>query len=87
MLPNADSFHDLCPEDKQQLLEYISKNFKMIQTVNKKHSAYGLKARFNRLTGANKKHHITSNVIYLSLPSVKLRNLSFAKRLFLSRNP
>ena len=73
MLPNADSFHDLCPEDKQQLLEYISKNFKMIQTVNQKHSAYGLKARFNRLTGANKKHHITSNVIYLSLPSVKLR--------------
>lgn len=29
----------------------------------------------------------TTNVIYLSPPFVKLRSLSFAKRLFLSRNP
>lgn len=60
MLPNADSFDDLCEEDKLKLLNYITENFKMIKSINRKHSAYGLKARFNRLTGPNKKHHITS---------------------------
>jgi len=36
--------------------------------------------------GGNRKHlALRINVIYLSLPSVKLRNLSFAKRLFLSQ--
>ena len=60
MLPNADSFNDLCDGDKATLLSYIESNFKQIKTINSKQSAYGLKARFNRLTGPNKKHHITS---------------------------
>ena len=60
MLPNANSFEELCDEDKLQLLNYIEESYKMIKRINKKHSAYGLKARFNRLTGPNKKHHITS---------------------------
>lgn len=59
-LPNADSFNDLCDEDKDSLLRYIEENFKHVKTFNKKQSAYWLKARFNQLTGANKKHHITS---------------------------
>lgn len=59
-LPNADSFNDLCDEDKAQLLKYIKESFKKTKTINRKQSAYGLKSRFNRLTGPNKKHHITS---------------------------
>ncbi len=61
MLPNANVLSDLCQKDRNQLLDYIEENFKIIKTINKKHTAYGLKARFNRLTGANKKHHITSH--------------------------
>ena len=72
-MPNADSFDDLCPEDRIAVLNYIDESFKMVQRINRDHTAYGLKARFNRLTGPNKKHHITSNVIYLSPSSVKLR--------------
>lgn len=60
MLPNADSLNDLCAEDRAALLSYIESNFKQIKSINRKQSAYGLKARFNRLTGPNKKHHITS---------------------------
>ncbi len=60
MLPNADSFNDLSPEDKALLLKYIETNFKQIESINRKHSAYFLKARFNRLTGPDKGHHITS---------------------------
>lgn len=60
MLPNANSLSDLCQKDRNQLLDYIDENFRMIKTINKKHTAYGLKARFNRLTGPDKKHHITS---------------------------
>ncbi len=60
MLPNADSFNELCEEDKLQLLNYIADSYKMVKRINKNHTAYGLKARFNRLTGPNKRHHITS---------------------------
>lgn len=60
MLPNADFLSDLCPEDRNKLLSYIDENFKMIKSINKTHTSYGLKSRFNRLTGPNKKHHITS---------------------------
>ncbi len=60
MLPNADHLSDLSLEDRDLLLKYIKENFKMVKSVNKKRTAYGLKARFNRLTGADKKHHITS---------------------------
>lgn len=59
-LPNADSFSDLCQDDKNSLLDYISDNLKMTKTMNYKQSAYGLKSRYNRITGANKSHHITS---------------------------
>ncbi len=61
MLPNADFLSDLCPEDRSKLLNYINENYKMIKSINKKHTSYGLKSRFNRLTGPNKKHHITSH--------------------------
>lgn len=60
MLPNANSLSDLCQKDRNRLLDYIDENFRMIKTINKKHTAYGLKARFNRLTGPDKEHHITS---------------------------
>ena len=60
ILPDADSFNGLCDEDKTALLSYIESNIKKVRNNNKKHSAYGLKARFNQLTGPNKKHHITS---------------------------
>lgn len=59
-MPNADSLDDLCPENRTALLNYINESFKMVQKINRDYTAYGLKARFNRLTGPNKKHHITS---------------------------
>ncbi len=59
-MPNADSLADLCQEDRIMLLNYIDESFKKVQNINRHHTAYGLKARFNRLTGPNKKHHITS---------------------------
>mgnify|MGYP001042396844 CR=1 FL=1 len=60
MLPNANSFNDLQDEDKLLLLNYIAENFHQVQNINPQYSAYGLKARFNRLTGSDKNHHITS---------------------------
>lgn len=60
MLPNADSLNDLCSEDRDALLSYIASNFKPIKAFNTQQSAYWLKARFNRLTGPDKKRHITS---------------------------
>ncbi len=59
-MPNADSLADLCQDDRMALLNYINESFKMVQKINRDHTAYGLKARFNRLTGPNKGHHITS---------------------------
>ena len=60
MLPNANSLSDLCQKDRDQLLDYIAQNFRMVKNTNKRHTAYGLKARFNRLTGSNKEYHVTS---------------------------
>lgn len=59
-LPNADTFSDLNDAGQKALLDYIKSNFKMIQSINHGQTAYGLKSRFNRLTGADKGHHITS---------------------------
>ena len=52
-MPNADSLADLCQDDRMALLNYINESFKMVQKINRGHTAYGLKARFNRLTGPN----------------------------------
>ena len=59
-LPNADHLSELNETDKKALIDYITNNLKMVSSVNTKQSAYGLKARFNRLTDAQKEHHITS---------------------------
>lgn len=59
-LKNAEHFTDLCAHDQKLVLDYIDDNLKMIQNINHDQSAYGLKARLNRLTAGNKSHHITS---------------------------
>ncbi|WP_394526495.1 hypothetical protein [Lacrimispora sp. JR3] len=59
-MENANYFSDLSEADQNSLLDYIISNFKMIQSINHEQTAYGLKARYNRLTGANKGHHVTS---------------------------
>ena len=59
-LPNAQHFSDLSDADQKSLLDYIDDNFKMVQSVNHAQTAYGLKARYNRITGEYKGHHVTS---------------------------
>lgn len=60
ILSNADHFSDLSESDQRALIDYIEENLKMIQSINHSQTSYGLKARYNRLTGGNKGHHITS---------------------------
>lgn len=59
-LPNAYHFEELSDADQESLLDYIDDNFKMVQNVNHDQTAYGLKARYNRITGGSKGHHVTS---------------------------
>ncbi len=56
----TNHFSDLSLPDQGILIDHIIFNYKMIPSINYQQTAYGLKARFNHLTGADIGHQITS---------------------------
>lgn len=77
---NAESFKELEPYRQQELLSYISNNFKPIKSFNRKHTAYGLKQRFTRLH-VNPKHHVTTQcfmeaMLEAGYTARKIKNIS-----------
>jgi hypothetical protein len=56
----VNHFSDLSLQDQYILIDHIFFNYKMIPSINYQQTAYGLKARFNRFTGVNIGHQITS---------------------------
>ncbi len=59
-MKKANHFSDLSLSDQDTLIDHIFFNYKMIPSINYQQTAYGLKMRFNRLTGADMGHQITS---------------------------
>lgn len=55
-MPNIEHFNDLSDEMKSNLLHYIDRKFSMRKTINKKHTAYGLKQPFTREFGTAEEH-------------------------------
>jgi hypothetical protein len=56
----TDHFSDLSLTDQDILIDHIIFNYKMIPSINFQQTAHGLKGRFNRLTGEDTRHQITS---------------------------